>query len=124
MGLTRIVIPGRFSGLNEFIDANRRQKGHWNAGNTMKQKDQKRICEYLPSVKFKKKIFIEYVFYERNARRDKDNVSGYFHKIFQDAMVQAGMIENDGWKQIDGWSDYFYVDGRDPRSEVYIKEKR
>lgn len=124
MGLTRIVIPGRFSGLNEFIDANRRQKGHWNAGNTMKQKDQKRICEYLPSVKFKKKIFIEYVFYERNARRDKDNVSGYFHKIFQDAMVQAGMIENDGWKQIDGWSDYFYVDGRDPRIEVYIKEKR
>lgn len=90
----------------------------------MKQKDQKRICEYLPSVKFKKKIFIEYVFYERNARRDKDNVSGYFHKIFQDAMVQAGMIENDGWKQIEGWSDYFYVDGRDPRIEVYIKEKR
>ena len=124
LGLTRIVIPGRFEGLNEFIDANRRQRGRWNAGNAMKQKDQKRICQYLPDVKFRKKIFIEYAFYERNSKRDNDNISGYFHKIFQDAMVQAGMIENDGWKQIEGWTDYFYVDGKDPRIEICIEERR
>jgi Holliday junction resolvase RusA-like endonuclease len=88
----------------------------------MKHKDQQRICQYLPVVRFKRKIFIEYVFYEPNTRRDKDNISGYFHKIFQDAMVQAGLLENDGWKQIDGWSDYFKIDQRDPRIEVYIEE--
>jgi hypothetical protein len=36
--------------------------------------------------------------------------------------VQAGLLENDGWKQIDGWSDYFKIDQRDPRIEVYIEE--
>lgn len=122
MGLIQIIIPGRFSGLNEFIKANRTQSGRWNAGNSMKHKDQQRICQYLPEVRFKRKIFIEYVFYEPNTRRDKDNISGYFHKIFQDAMVQAGLLENDGWKQIDGWSDYFKIDQRDPRIEVYIEE--
>lgn len=122
MGLTRIIIPGRFDGLNEFINANRRMNGHWNAGNAMKQKDQKRICQYLPEVKFRKKIFIEYVFYERNTKRDKDNISGYFHKIFQDALVQGGLLENDGWKNIDGWADYFYVDGKNPRIEIFIRE--
>ena len=122
MGLTQIIIPGRFSGLNEFIKANRTQSGRWNAGNAMKHKDQQRICQYLPVVRFKRKIFIEYVFYEPNTKRDKDNISGYFHKIFQDAMVQAGLLENDGWKQIDGWSDYFKIDQRDPRIEVYIEE--
>jgi Holliday junction resolvase RusA-like endonuclease len=122
VGLIQIIIPGRFSGLNEFIKANRTQSGRWNAGNSMKHKDQQRICQYLPVVRFKRKIFIEYVFYEPNTRRDKDNISGYFHKIFQDAMVQAGLLENDGWKQIDGWSDYFKIDQRDPRIEVYIEE--
>lgn len=119
-----MVIPGRFSGLNEFISANRTQNGHWNAGNAMKQKDQKRICQYLPAVRFKRKVFIEYVFYEPNTRRDKDNISGYFHKVFQDAMVQAGLLENDGWKQIDGWSDYFKVDQKYPRIEVFIEESK
>lgn len=120
---TKIIIPGRFSGLNEFIDANRRSRGRWNAGNKMKQEDQDRIRAYLPKVKIKKRIFVEYCFYEKNARRDKDNISGYFHKIFQDAMVQAGVIENDGWKQIEGWTDYFYIDSKYPRIEIYIEER-
>lgn len=123
MGLIRIVIPGRFSGLNEFIDANRRGKGHWNCGNAMKQRDQSTIMWSLPRVRFKHKIFIRYVYYEPNTKRDKDNISGYFHKIFQDAMVQAGLIENDGWRNIDGWTDRFEVDKKNPRIEVEIEEE-
>lgn len=118
-----IVIPGHFHSLNEFIDANRRSRGSWNAGNTMKQKDQNKIISYLPRTKFKKPIFLEYVFYEPSARRDKDNVSGYFHKIFQDALVEAGIIKNDGWRNIIGFSDSFYVDQKNPRIEIYIEEK-
>jgi Holliday junction resolvase RusA-like endonuclease len=119
----RVMIPGRFAGLNEFIDANRRQRGRWNAGNAMKQKDQRIILEYLPEVKFKQAVFLEYHFFEPNSRRDKDNISAYFHKIFQDAMVQAGMIPNDGWKQIKGMADYFDIDKKWPRIEVYIEEE-
>ena len=78
--------------------------------------------QYLPRVKFKKRIFIEYNFFEPNSRRDKDNISGYFHKVFQDALVQAGCIENDGWRTIKGMADYFEVDKRSPRIEVIIQE--
>ena len=121
MGLT-IVIPGKFPGLNEFIDANRRKHGKWNAGNQMKQRDQKIICAYLPKARFKGKIYITYHYFEPNSRRDKDNISGYFHKIFQDALVQTGCIENDGWKHIKGWADHFDVDKGNPRIEVEINE--
>ncbi len=121
MGL-RIIIPGRFPGLNEFIDANRRKHGNWNAGNTMKQRDQKIICSYLPRVRFKGKIFIEYNFFEPNSRRDKDNISGYFHKVFQDALVQSGCIENDNWKHIKGMADNFDIDKGYPRIEIVIDE--
>ena len=118
----RIVIPGRFPGLNKFIDANRRKHGNFSMGNHIKQRDQKIICQFLPSVRFKKRIFIEYNFFEPNTRRDKDNISGYFHKVFQDALVQKGCIENDGWRNIRGMADYFEVDKANPRIEVVIEE--
>lgn len=127
-----IVIPGCFSSLNQFIEANkhqsrRRKRGHWeiwNAGNAMKQKDQKEIIQHLPHVRIEKPVYIHYSFYEPSARRDKDNVSGYFHKIFQDALVEAGVLKNDGWKDIIGFSDEFYVDQKNPRVEVYLEIKK
>lgn len=88
----------------------------------MKQDDQKIIIGYLPRIKIKKRIFIEYNFFEPDTRRDKDNISGYFHKIFQDALVQAGCIPDDGWKTIRGMADYFEVDKNYPRIEVIIEE--
>lgn len=125
MGLIHVVIPGRFAGLNEFIAACRKAHGKWSGGNAMKQEDQRRISVYLPrGIRFKKPIYIEYCFYEPNAKRDKDNISGYFHKIFQDALVQSGIIENDGWRQIDGMADYFKIDQKFPRVEVFMKEKK
>lgn len=119
----RITIEGRFPSLNEFIDANRRRHGSWSGGNAMKQRDQHIIMSCLPrGLRIRKKIFIEYNFFEPNTRRDKDNISGYFHKVFQDALVQAGVIENDGWKNIRGMADYFEIDARRPRVEVVIEE--
>ena len=91
----------------------------------MKQKDQRKICQYIPrGLRFTKKIFIEYNFFEPNTRRDKDNISGYFHKIFQDALVECGCIPDDGWKYIKGMTDYFDVDARNPRIEIVIEEIR
>lgn len=120
-----IIIPGRFPSLNEFVDANRRRHGNWNAGNAMKQKDQREICKHIPKgLKFKKRIFIEYNFFEPNTRRDKDNISGYFHKVFQDALVECGAIADDDWKHIRGMADYFEVDKGNPRIEVVIQEAK
>ena len=120
----QVVIPGKFPGLNEFIAENRRRHGNWSGGNAMKQADQAIIRRYLPNTKFKRKIFIQYTFFEPNTRRDKDNISGYFHKIFQDALVQNGNIQNDGWHYIKGMADYFDVDVKHPRIEILIEEVR
>lgn len=92
----------------------------------MKRRDQAAIMKYLPhDVKIRKRrVFIEYNFFEPNTKRDKDNISGYFHKVFQDALVQAGIIENDGWKCIRGFTDYFEVDRGSPRIEVILQVVR
>ena len=122
MAVKKIVVPGRFASLNDFIDANRRTHGRWNAGNSMKQKDQKTICSCIPRGLRFKRVFIRYMYYEPNTKRDKDNISGYFHKVFQDALVQAGCIPNDGWKVIQGFSDHFDIDTKYPRIEILIEE--
>jgi len=120
----KVIIPGKFPGLNDFIYQNRVRRGNWSAGNAMKQRDIRTICSHLPKVRFKKAIFLEYHFFEPNSRRDKDNISGYFHKVFQDALVKAGCIEDDGWKNIEGMSDRFDVDKGAPRIEIVIKEAK
>lgn len=122
-----VIVMGRFPSLNEWVEACKVQRGKWNAGNAMKQKDQKKICMYLAErmkkgTKLRPRIFIEYTFFELNTRRDKDNISSYFHKIFQDALVQMGYIEDDGWKYIKGMADYFEVDSKNPRVEIVIQE--
>lgn len=123
--IRRITIPGRFPSLNEWVDANRRKRGNWSPGNDMKRRDQSEIIKYIPKgLRFSGRIFIEYNFYEPNTKRDKDNISGYFHKIFQDALVAAGCIPDDDWKHIRGMSDYFEVDKGYPRIEVVIEETK
>lgn len=65
---------------------------------------------------------MRYKWFEKNRRRDLDNVSSFGRKVIQDALVQAHTIQNDGWKEITGFSDEFFVDARNPRIEVEIEE--
>ncbi|MCC2232631.1 hypothetical protein LKD81_16815 [Lachnospiraceae bacterium CLA-AA-H215] len=124
--MIRVTIPGRFAGMNEFISANRTGKGNWNKANTMKQQDQSTLIASLRPVLRQKgiryPIYIRYHFYEPSARRDKDNISGYFHKIFQDALVVGGWLPDDSWDYITGFSDAFSVDKENPHIEIDIVE--
>ena len=117
-----ITIYGSFPGLNEFIDANRTGRGKWQKGNDMKQRDQKAIMLQLPRIRLSGPIFIKCIFYCKDRRKDPDNISGYFHKILLDAMVERGMIPDDGWKHVKGFRDDFKIDRRMPRVEVEIEE--
>ena len=116
-----VTIRGEFASLNEWVDANRTRNGAWSKGNSMKQADQKRIIRQLPKIRINKQISLQYTFYCRNKRKDKDNVCGYFHKIFQDSLVKAGIIKNDGWDDIFDFHDAFQIDREDPRIEVEIE---
>lgn len=118
----KIVIEGKFPGLNEFITANRIMKGRYSAGNTMKHKDQRLIEYQLPPEKIKSPAHYHFTFYCVNRRQDPDNVCGYFHKIFFDALVARRLIEDDGWGQISSISDGFMVDKKRPRVEIEVEE--
>ena len=69
-------------------------------------------------------VFIYYRFYEKNKRRDLDNISGFAHKVIQDALVKNGILENDGWANITGFDDNFFIDKEHPRIELTIHEVR
>lgn len=119
----KITIPGRYPSMNQFIEANRTHK---QKGNQMKQKAQNdislHILDQLQRLRISKPIYIKYRFYEPNKKRDLDNISGFFHKVFQDALVGCRIIMNDSWYYIVGFSDEFYVDNKSPRIEVEIEE--
>lgn len=119
----KLVFPGKLPSLNEFISAcNKNPK----AGGRMKWEDQNRVEWFIRSqlrgVRIKKPVIMVYTWYEPNRKRDLDNISSYGRKVIQDALVHCGVIHNDGWKQILGFYDRFYVDRKEPRIEVVILE--
>ena len=89
----------------------------------------KRACEVLiinairkaHLRKIKSPVVLHYTFYEQNRKRDLDNISATAHKFVQDALVKAGILENDGWQWITGFTDAFAVDAKNPRIEVEIE---
>ena len=120
-----ITIEGSFPTINEFIDANRvlvskGKRGTWSKGNSMKQRDQRIIAAQLPRVRLRYPVRLVYHYYEKSRRRDQDNVAGYFRKVFQDALVQAGLLPGDGWKYIDGCAEEFHVDRTRPHIEIEV----
>ena len=119
----RLTIYGRLPGLNDMIEADRRDR---RAGNRLKQESQETIRLYilrdLKHLKIEKPVELHYSFYEPNRRRDLDNISGYAHKVTQDALVASGVLKNDGWSNIVGMKDSFFVDARNPRIEVIMRE--
>lgn len=42
--------------------------------------------------------------------------------FFFDALVKSGTIPNDGWANVKGFSDSFFIDKNNPRVEVEISE--
>lgn len=117
------IIDGRFPSMNEFIA--KMNKNRY-AGNSMKQKYQQiaqdSIVEQLRAIMINRKVIIEYRFYEKNKKRDLDNISSFAHKVIQDALVRVGTLSDDGWNNIVGYKDFFYIDKENPRIEVIIYE--
>lgn len=118
----KLVIPLTFPGLNDYINAERthRQK----AAKMKKQyQDAVMLCirsQRLPT--FDGPVYMYYTWVEKDRRRDKDNIAAFGRKVIQDALVKAGVLKNDGWANIVGFSDAFEVDKKRPRVEVEIVE--
>ena len=118
----RFVIGGHLPSLNDYIRA---ERGGWAAANSMKQTCQTEIIIAARQARIrhiKSPVYLCYVFYEKNKRRDLDNIAAVAHKFVQDALVESGILDGDGWDHVTGFSDEFYIDKKDPRIEVTIVE--
>lgn len=126
----KLIIPGTLPSLNDYLKAERvtiRHQGSFTTkGNIMKQEWQGYIIHYirqqLKGLHIEKQIDLHYLFMEPNRKRDKDNISGFAHKVIQDSLVESDTINNDGWKNIGDTYDKCDVDVENPRIEVVIVE--
>ncbi len=118
-----LVVKGRLDNLNDYITACRTNQYK---GAKLKASNEHKVLasiyEQLGRLRIKKPVKMRYRWYEKNKRRDLDNISSFGRKVIQDALVQAHTLENDGWKNIIQFSDEFYIDADNPRIEVDIEE--
>lgn len=116
----KFTIRGTLPGLNELIEAERRNRF---IGAKLKKQYEAvvmRAARSLGNVEFEEPVYMIYRWYEKDRRRDKDNICAFGRKVIQDALVKARFLKNDGWKNIIGFEDHFYVDSKNPRVEVEI----
>ena len=119
--MVKLVFPGEFTALNEHIGANNRSRYHSNDikreeterawADTLHQKNQNGLrIEKYP-------VHVHFSWYCSNKKKDPDNIS-FAKKYILDGVKDAGLIPNDGWNQISGFSDSFHIDSDYPRVEV------
>lgn len=119
----RVVIPFALPGLNEYIEA---ERAHRQKGAALKRSAQASVELALKRQirgPLREPVVMRYTWMEKDRRRDKDNVSSFGRKVIQDAMVHMGALKNDGWANIESFSDVFAVDRKRPRIEIEIEEE-
>lgn len=120
--MQKFIIPGKLDGLNKIILANRTNKY---AGAALKRQNENVVALAIAAARIKpipNPVFIKFFWYEPNKKRDKDNIASA-KKMIIDALVRSGIIQNDGWKYIIGFSDSFDIDKDNPRIEVELYDR-
>ena len=116
----RLVFPFALPTLNEYINAERSNR--YMAAHIKKMTEQ-RLVFYIRSQtreRIQGPVFIKYKWIRKEARHDKDNIA-FAKKFVQDALVKAGVLQNDGWKNIIGFTDTFEI-GEQNRLYVEIEK--
>jgi Holliday junction resolvase RusA-like endonuclease len=117
----KLIIPGRLPGLNEITDAARTSK--YESAN-MKKAYTEMVAWCAKSARLphlSSPVDLVFTWYEPNRKRDKDNIMAG-QKFILDGLVTAGVLTNDGWKQIGDISHRFRIDKYNSRVEVELIE--
>ena len=116
----KLIIPGELPGLNEIIAMS---KEHWAKYAEEKHSRTEQIAWLAKEQICGKYSRVDLIFnwYCKDKRRDKDNIIAG-QKFIIDGLVEAGVIENDGWEQIGNISHFFKIDNKNPRVEILIEE--
>ncbi|MBQ8279519.1 MAG: RusA family crossover junction endodeoxyribonuclease [Roseburia sp.] len=120
--MVTLIIEGQLPNLNEYTRACRSNKY---IGARMKKSAEQIISAYIlqqiKGIRFDTTVELSFRWYEPNKKRDLDNIC-FAKKFILDALVSNGIIIADGWKGVIGFTDKFFVDSKNPRIEVDIKE--
>lgn len=126
----KFVIKGCFYGknrvfpdLNDYLHACAK---HYSIGGKMK-KDYQMIASNAIRMQLKrleiiKPVRIHYDFYEADIKRDASNIASFAVKVIEDALQACKIIKNDNILYLKGYSQEFYLDEKNPRIEVFIRE--
>ncbi len=115
-------IPGPLPGLNELLGAAKGSGGHGIGYAKLKRQWTDAIWALSKAARlprFMGPVHLRFEWIEKDRRRDPDNVAAA-KKLVCDGLVKAGVLEGDGWRHIDGWSDRWAVDAKRPGVEVAI----
>ncbi len=115
----KLIIPGELPSLNEIIG---KSKSHWGKYHKTKKEETNKVAWLAKSLPPVERVELDITYYCINRRKDPDNIAAGGKKIILDGLVKAGVIANDGWKQVAGWRESWEVDKEKPRIEVEIKE--
>ena len=113
-----IVFEKEFLDLNEYIKI---ERTHRIMAANAKKAETEMAAWFVQGVKPIKKypVKIAFKWFCPNKRKDPDNIS-FGRKAILDGLVMGGVLSGDGWKQIAGFSDEFFVDKSNPRVEIEL----
>ena len=118
-----LSIPGTLPNLNQYITQLNINKFR---GSKLKRDTESYIAAHikhqLKGVRCVGPVTVEFNWYEPDKKRDIDNVA-FAKKFIFDALVTCGVLANDGWACVSGFSDSFAVDRDNPRVEVVLHEQ-
>lgn len=107
----QITIKGRLVSLNEYINAERRNRF---MAAKLKKEAQEMVSWQIKSMPvIQEASFFHFEWHIPNKKRDPDNISSYGRKVILDAMVKSGKLENDNLKWVKGFTDTFVVSDED-----------
>lgn len=113
----KIIIPGRLPTMNEIIDA---AKSHWSKYRTMKEENTNLVAWLSKKHPPTDRVNVVITWVCKDMSFDKDNIMAGQKFIF-DGIKEAGVIGNDGWKQIGDVTHKFTVDKKNPRIEIDLE---
>lgn len=114
-----LFIPGPLPILNDYLGKGQRftyneAKKHW--GEIIGWEIKKQRLRPMG------RVFITWTWQEANMKRDPDNITSIGRKFALDALVTMGILQNDGWKHIGGWTDTWIVIADCPGVTVILEE--
>lgn len=114
-----VEIPIKVPSLNEYIAACRT---NYHKANKMKHDVQSAVGIYISHLpRMKRPVTVDFLWTEKNNRRDYDNISSCGRKFILDALVSNGKLLDDNRKFVKGFSDDFDI-GADYKVTLTIRE--